>query len=609
LPILTVAIKMETQAPLAYSYIRFSTGRQALGDSLRRQVELTESYCAKKGLRLVRESEYRDLGVSAFRKKNMETGKLAEFIEAVKAGRVAPGSVLIIEQFDRLSRANVNVALRLLMDLIESGIVVVTLVDEKRWTKESLSDLADLFTAIIYMARANDESARKSDRLSAVWEQKKKRAADKTATRIVTSEAPRWLRAKADKSGFEPVSDLVESVRRVFEMRINGAGAVAICSRANRECWPVPGKAPVRKAGETDEDFAQRKDASGKWHLSLVNRILKNRAVLGEYQPRRVDRDGSGNRVAVGEPICGYYPAVIEESTFLRAQATSLRRGIRPGRRDAQARNWLYGLMKCGECGNSLVRKNKTSAKQPGYARYYCAARVRGVTKCASVGSAEIEGCVRYVASAWLPSYWRTDTSVNALTARADVLETDIAKFKATIDGLADLAGSVTALSARKALAEKLDREGELLNAAEEELARVRAELADCSYLSGDGDAIIVFEKTFREIDELAAGRDGLDGALRLREELARIFQKIVVHQPTGHIEVFVKGRAEPVRFPLDFGVAELPFEPSAEQLEAAGRDLDAVRGAMEDGVGLSVVSESTLTDEMWATLPGGNAP
>jgi hypothetical protein len=366
-------------------------------------------------------------------------------------------------------------------------------------------------------------------------------------------------------------------------MRINGAGAVAICSRANRENWPAPGKAPVRKAGETDEDFIQRKEASGKWHLSLVSRILKNRAVLGEYQPRRIDRDDGRNRIAVGEPIPNYYPAIIDESTFLRAQATSLRRGLRPGRRDAQARNWLYGLVKCGECGNSLVRKNKASIKQPDYARYYCAARVRGLTKCASVGSPQLEGCVSHVASTWLPNHWRTDSSFDALKARADVLETEIAKFKANIDGLADLASGVTAVSARKALIERLDREGEALNASEEEFARVRAELADQAHLGGDEESIAAIEKTFHEIGALAAGRDGMDGALRLREELARIIQKIVVHQSTGHAEFFIKGRAEPVWLPLDFVDVEPPSVPSADQMEAAERDMDALKRAMLD--------------------------
>jgi DNA invertase Pin-like site-specific DNA recombinase len=36
-----------TTKPTAYSYIRFSTPEQIKGDSLRRQVELSEAYAAK----------------------------------------------------------------------------------------------------------------------------------------------------------------------------------------------------------------------------------------------------------------------------------------------------------------------------------------------------------------------------------------------------------------------------------------------------------------------------------------------------------------------------------------------------------------------------------
>lgn len=575
-------VNTETAKPLAYSYIRFSTAQQALGDSLRRQVELTEKYCEEHGLTLARASAYRDLGVSAFRSKNIEAGKLAEFIAAVRAGRVAPGSFLIIEQFDRLSRAEVNVALRLFLDLVDAGIVVVTLADKKVWDKESVTDVGDLITAIIYMSRANDESARKSDRLSAVWAQKKKRAADGTASRIVTSEVPRWLRANDDKTGFVVVPELAESVRRVFEMRINGAGVVAICRRANQERWPVPGKSPVRKAGEADEDFSQRKLASGQWHQSLVSRILRNRAVLGEYQPRRIDAENSRNRIPVGEPIRGYYPAVIDEATFLRAQATSLRRGTRPGRRDAHARNWLYGLVKCGECGNSLVRKNKTSAKQPGYSRYYCVARVRGLTKCASVNSELLEASVKYIAASWLPNNWNSDASLDSLKARADSLEVQIASSRRAIDGLADLAGSVTAESARRTLIERLNEEGELLGTREAELARVRTELADKSYVTGAMTAHEGLERMAREIDEIAAGRGGTDASLRLREEIARILQKVVVYEADGYVEFWVKGREKPVWIPFDFFSQEPPIAPSEAQLEEAWRDMDALQAAMD---------------------------
>jgi DNA invertase Pin-like site-specific DNA recombinase len=36
----------------AYSYIRFSTPEQAMGDSERRQLALAEAYCARNGLKL-----------------------------------------------------------------------------------------------------------------------------------------------------------------------------------------------------------------------------------------------------------------------------------------------------------------------------------------------------------------------------------------------------------------------------------------------------------------------------------------------------------------------------------------------------------------------------
>ena len=113
--------------PIAYSYVRFSTSKQELGDSLRRQVDACEKYCEKNGLELHPVS-YRDLGVSAFKRKNLEKGALFAFIQAVNAGKIEKGSYLIIEQFDRLSRADVSVALRLLLDLVAQGIVLVTLV-------------------------------------------------------------------------------------------------------------------------------------------------------------------------------------------------------------------------------------------------------------------------------------------------------------------------------------------------------------------------------------------------------------------------------------------------------------------------------------------------
>ena len=272
--------------PVAYSYVRFSSKRQELGDSLRRQVEAAEAYARDHNLTLS-ERTFRDLGVSGFKQRNIKHGALAAFIGAVKSGLIAPGAFLLIEQFDRLTRAEVNVAFRLLLDLVDTGITVVTLVDEKVWDSETVQDIANVLTSIILMSRAHEESKSKAGRLRAVWG-RKKGDAQKTppgTLKIVTGECPRWLAPNADRTGFDVLEDKAESVRKVFAARIGGFGVSSIVNRANAEQWPVPGKLPVQRIDEDDASFQARKLQGATWHTSLVGRLLHNRSVLGEYQP------------------------------------------------------------------------------------------------------------------------------------------------------------------------------------------------------------------------------------------------------------------------------------------------------------------------------------
>ncbi len=69
---------------LAYSYIRFSSGKQSQGDSQRRQTELRDSLLAKHGWVLDTTLNIQDLGKSAFKG---ERQGLAAFLAAIKEGR------------------------------------------------------------------------------------------------------------------------------------------------------------------------------------------------------------------------------------------------------------------------------------------------------------------------------------------------------------------------------------------------------------------------------------------------------------------------------------------------------------------------------------------
>ncbi|WP_299534586.1 recombinase family protein [uncultured Herbaspirillum sp.] len=562
----------QSKKPMAYSYVRFSAARQAYGDSLRRQVEATEKYCRDNGLELLPQNSYKDLGVSAFKRRNIEKGALASFLQAVKGGQIAKGSYLIIEQFDRLSRADVGTALRLFLDLTHEGIKIVTLSDGKVWDRSSNNDTMALMTAIVFMARAHDESAAKAARLAAVWGRKKAEA----GKRLVTAECPRWLLVNSDRTGFVVRKEMVESIGKVFSMRIEGYGVAAIVSRANAEKWPVPGKPPARRAAETDEEFSARRARSpdATWHNSLVTRLLANRALLGEYQPRRVDPEGGWQRIDVGDPFIGYYPAVLDESTFLRAQAVSSRRGRFPGRRDSHMRNWLYGLVDC-KCGQSLVRKNKTSSKQEGYSRYYCSARIRGVSRCASVSTSELEDAVLYVASSMLPRI-HGSVPVAKLRAEAEVLEVKISEIKQKIERQAESIGATEQSAVRAALLAAMERDGTLLTQYERELATINGTLADWSGMSGY-EVVSEIEQINTRLSRMATGADGANGPALLREELARVVSKITVYQEEDYISVQFKGRGEPVWLPFNQVRGEAPAEhpdvdwPSESQGKSSG--------------------------------------
>ena len=85
-----------------YSYVRFSSKKQELSDSKRRQIDMATKYAVANGLTLD-PSGFEDLGVSAFRGKNSTDGALGDFLRCVDAGLIPHDSWLLVESLDRVS--------------------------------------------------------------------------------------------------------------------------------------------------------------------------------------------------------------------------------------------------------------------------------------------------------------------------------------------------------------------------------------------------------------------------------------------------------------------------------------------------------------------------
>jgi DNA invertase Pin-like site-specific DNA recombinase len=341
-------------APKAYSYIRFSRPEQMRGDSLRRQIAAAEEWAAARGV--VIDQTLQDLGVSGFRGKNRTEGALSKFLGLVEAGRIARGSYLIMESLDRMSREAVIEILPRFLDVINAGITIVTLIDRQEYARETLREnWTPLIMSLAVMARSHEESKTKSERLNKVWSKKR------GSNDVMTAAVPGWLDVQTGPDGKRVIienPERVAIVKRIFAETIAGYGRRAITTRLNKEGVPTFGR-------------------SRGWQPSYVIKLLNERTVLGELQTWTRGEDGI--RKPAREPHVGYYPQVIDEATWARAQAASRARFHAAGRRGPGARHLLLGLLRCGACGARMTRLNKGEPPKGG-TYFVCSDAARAVS-------------------------------------------------------------------------------------------------------------------------------------------------------------------------------------------------------------------------------------
>ena len=151
---------------LAYPYLRYSTGRQKEGDSERRQGEWFAAVCKREGWQIDRGFILEDRGKSAFHGDHLKAN-LGRFLEAVNGGRIPRGSVLLVEELDRLDRRSRKTAMPFIMGILCAGISIRT--RDRLYTEDSLDDLGDFIDITIKQGTANEESRKKAVRSSANW--------------------------------------------------------------------------------------------------------------------------------------------------------------------------------------------------------------------------------------------------------------------------------------------------------------------------------------------------------------------------------------------------------------------------------------------------------
>ncbi len=345
----------------AYSYLRFSSPEQIKGDSFRRQITLSRKYAENHNLELDESLTFHDLGISAYRSKNIKEGALGAFIEAYDKGIVHQGSYLLVESLDRLSRDKVHQAYLQFSSILERGVNIVTLQDGKVYTKDSLNDnFSDLIISLATMFRAHEESQLKSKRLKDAWKNKRLQAQE--SGKKLTSKAPAWLQFDKKTGEFIIIEERGEIVQRIFKMNLDGIGKRTIASQFNQEQIPVFGRAKG-------------------WQSSYIQKILENEAVIGRYQPMKIVYiNGKKKRLSHGDIIDDYFPAVVKLEDFLRAGNMRKLRKIGGGRKGKNFSNLFTTLARCGICDGAMHYINKGN----GWAYLVCSNARRKVNNCKS---------------------------------------------------------------------------------------------------------------------------------------------------------------------------------------------------------------------------------
>ncbi|MGY2984456.1 MULTISPECIES: recombinase family protein [Bradyrhizobium] len=342
-------VRTEAQTK-AYSYVRFSTPSQAAGASLQRQTEKAAKYALDHGLTLDTELNMTDLGVSAFRGKNVRTGTLGRFLEAVERGYVERGSYLLIENMDRLSRADIVTAQGLFLQLVGSGINLVTLTNGEAYSAERLQREPEaIFLVVLELIRANKESVRKAQLIGDAKARKKKRLAEHGLEgKPYTRQTPAWITWCEEEKQYTLIPERADIVREMFVRMDKGDGLTRIARDLNLRGVPTWARSGNQRTAD-------------HWRTSYIRKVLTSSAPIGTFTPHTTTHDETtrARRDEPMTPVENLFPAAVDADTYWRVHRKLSTKAPRGRNARRPPKSIVSGIVFCATCGHAVTRVTK----------------------------------------------------------------------------------------------------------------------------------------------------------------------------------------------------------------------------------------------------------
>jgi DNA invertase Pin-like site-specific DNA recombinase len=336
----------------AISYSRFSDLIQAKGDSQDRQDRMFRLFCERHALAPLSEV-FADRGRSGYKDEHRKKGRLGQLIAMAKEGHFEPGTVVVVEAWDRLGRLRPDKMTQLVAELVQTGIAIGVCRLDDIFTEDDFGT-HKWTTLAVFIQLAYQESKQKAERVAASWERRREKARQDGA--LLSTRPPAWLECAGGV--VRPIPSRAATVKRIFQLAASGYGHTRIVKALQDDGTPAFGKVRINE-GRSRSQF------SGSWSRPYVALILNDRRALGELQPRKLDGTPDG------PPIPNYFPAVVTEEEFLLARAGQAERlgydkkGRVLAAREARYVNTFRGMLCHARDGEGFVLHNKGTRAEP----------------------------------------------------------------------------------------------------------------------------------------------------------------------------------------------------------------------------------------------------
>ncbi|MCF7716487.1 recombinase family protein [Aeromonas jandaei] len=305
-------------------YTRVSKTSQQEGSGLDEQLARIEEYIQDNPAQFQGEpQQWQDVGLSAYKNKNIVDGQLGEFIKLVEEGKIGKGHALVIYSLDRLSRrsgwddTSIQKIVKAGVDIHDVSTPVILRND----------DALGQILMLLIVSRGNNESKIKSERSTAGWAARLRDTLENG--KVFTRKLPFWLSAD-ENNNYVVIPDQVEIINNIFKDYTNGLSCPMIARKLN--------EASIKTSTDS------------QWRSTTISKLIKDERLIGSFR-----------RASDKSLIPNVFPVVVDEELFaianriIKVNASGIKGRPRENNATREINNIITGFVRCGKCGAKVT--------------------------------------------------------------------------------------------------------------------------------------------------------------------------------------------------------------------------------------------------------------